>query len=151
VANFGDGGGGSNGEDLERENGTSSGRDEKRGAWRGFYRGEGGRGNVIEEGREAVRSSWRSLMVSMKRGINGGGETVTMKLLNAEEDERSRDLASWRGWCGRQGRVRLRAGQGRRVGWLRGVCGSAGHCAGRCWGPSASEGPQKHDLTLFSK
>jgi transposase InsO family protein len=22
---------------------------------------------------------------------------------------------------------------------------------GRCWGPSASEGPQKHDLTMFSK
>jgi hypothetical protein len=21
----------------------------------------------------------------------------------------------------------------------------------RCWGPSASEGPQKHDLTMFSK
>jgi hypothetical protein len=20
---------------------------------------------------------------------------------------------------------------------------------GRCWGPSASEGPQKHDLTMF--
>jgi hypothetical protein len=20
-----------------------------------------------------------------------------------------------------------------------------------CWGPSASEGPQKHDLTMFSK
>ena len=23
------------------------------------------------------------------------------------------------------------------------------HCI--CWGPSASEGPQKHDLTMFSK
>jgi hypothetical protein len=22
---------------------------------------------------------------------------------------------------------------------------------GYCWGPSASEGPQKHDLTMFSK
>jgi hypothetical protein len=22
---------------------------------------------------------------------------------------------------------------------------------GICWGPSASEGPQKHDLTMFSK
>jgi hypothetical protein len=22
---------------------------------------------------------------------------------------------------------------------------------GACWGPSASEGPQKHDLTMFSK
>jgi hypothetical protein len=22
---------------------------------------------------------------------------------------------------------------------------------GGCWGPSASEGPQKHDLTMFSK
>jgi hypothetical protein len=22
---------------------------------------------------------------------------------------------------------------------------------GMCWGPSASEGPQKHDLTMFSK
>jgi hypothetical protein len=22
---------------------------------------------------------------------------------------------------------------------------------GECWGPSASEGPQKHDLTMFSK
>jgi hypothetical protein len=22
---------------------------------------------------------------------------------------------------------------------------------GSCWGPSASEGPQKHDLTMFSK
>jgi hypothetical protein len=21
----------------------------------------------------------------------------------------------------------------------------------KCWGPSASEGPQKHDLTMFSK
>ena len=23
------------------------------------------------------------------------------------------------------------------------------HEEGRCWGPSASEGPQKHDLTMF--
>jgi hypothetical protein len=22
---------------------------------------------------------------------------------------------------------------------------------GSCWGPSSSEGPQKHDLTMFSK
>jgi hypothetical protein len=22
---------------------------------------------------------------------------------------------------------------------------------GYCWGPSSSEGPQKHDLTMFSK
>jgi hypothetical protein len=22
-------------------------------------------------------------------------------------------------------------------------------CLGMCWGPSASEGPQKHDLTMF--
>jgi hypothetical protein len=28
----------------ERENGVSSGRKEKGGTWRGFYRGEGGRG-----------------------------------------------------------------------------------------------------------
>jgi hypothetical protein len=33
-------------------------------------------------------------MASMKRGINGGGETDAMKLLNKEEDEWSRDLAS---------------------------------------------------------
>jgi hypothetical protein len=24
-------------------------------------------------------------------------------------------------------------------------------CKGECWGPSASEGPQKHDLIMFSK
>ena len=24
-------------------------------------------------------------------------------------------------------------------------------CLRVCWGPSASEGPQKHDLTMFSK
>jgi hypothetical protein len=24
-------------------------------------------------------------------------------------------------------------------------------CLGRCWGPSSSEGPQKHDLTMSSK
>ena len=40
----GDGGGGSNGEELEGENGASSGRKEKGGARRGFYRGEGGSG-----------------------------------------------------------------------------------------------------------
>jgi hypothetical protein len=25
------------------------------------------------------------------------------------------------------------------------------HDLAACWGPSASEGPQKHDLTMFSK
>jgi hypothetical protein len=25
------------------------------------------------------------------------------------------------------------------------------HKVESCWGPSASEGPQKHDLTMFSK
>jgi hypothetical protein len=112
MANSGDSGGGSNSEELERENGTSSGREEKRGSRRGFYRGEGGRGKVAGEGREATRSSWWSSMASMKRGINGGGETDTIKLLNTEEDERSWDLASWRGWRGRRGHVRLGAGPG---------------------------------------
>jgi hypothetical protein len=46
VTNSGDGGGGSNDEEFEGENGASSGRKEKRGARRGFYRGEGGRGKV---------------------------------------------------------------------------------------------------------
>jgi hypothetical protein len=45
VANSGDSGGGSNGEELEGENGASSGRKEKREEL-GFYRGEGGRGKV---------------------------------------------------------------------------------------------------------
>jgi hypothetical protein len=26
---------------------------------------------------------------------------------------------------------------------------SLGFGEGRCWGPSSSEGPQKHDLTMF--
>jgi hypothetical protein len=50
VANSGDSGGGSNGEEIERENGASSGS-EKRGARRRFYRGEGGRGRD-DRGRE---------------------------------------------------------------------------------------------------
>jgi hypothetical protein len=51
VANSGDGGGGSNGEELERENGASSGRKEKREEL-GFYRGEGGE----RKGRPGKRS-----------------------------------------------------------------------------------------------
>jgi hypothetical protein len=57
------GGGGSNGEELERENGVSSGREEKRGAWHRFYRGEGGRGEV----------GWGASWPSMEGGSNGGG------------------------------------------------------------------------------
>jgi hypothetical protein len=40
------------------------------------------------------------------------------------------------------------------------LCGSVGRLKysswdwdgiGHCWGPSSSEGPQKHDLTMFSE
>jgi hypothetical protein len=67
VVNFGDGGGGSNDEELEGENGASSGRKEKRGARRGFYRGEGGRAKVCQG---EINGRRRSFMDA----INGGRE-----------------------------------------------------------------------------
>jgi hypothetical protein len=60
VANSGDGSGGSNGEESERETGASSGREEGERAWCGFYRGEGGRG---EGGRGRERYAGGFFMV----------------------------------------------------------------------------------------
>ena len=31
------------------------------------------------------------------------------------------------------------------------LCQMGYNCLFTCWGPSSSEGPQKHDLTMFSK
>jgi hypothetical protein len=65
VANSGDGGGGSNGKELEGENGASSGRKEKGGARRGFYRGEGER-----KGRPGESMGAGGFVIA----INGGRE-----------------------------------------------------------------------------
>jgi hypothetical protein len=67
--NSGDSGSGSSGEEIERENGASSGREEKRGARRPIYREEGGRGKVSRGGRGAA-----GLLQAVMNGVHQWGE-----------------------------------------------------------------------------
>jgi hypothetical protein len=64
VANSGDGGAGSNGEESERENGASSGREEGERGARRIYREREGRREVAGE-REGRPGSSRPLMSSV--------------------------------------------------------------------------------------
>jgi hypothetical protein len=77
VTNFDDDGGGSNGEEIERENGASSGRKEKRGARRWLYRAEGReRERDAREGREASGVFKAPLMAFINGDERGGRVTV---------------------------------------------------------------------------
>jgi hypothetical protein len=72
-------GDGSNGEESEREMGASTGREEKGGARRGFYRGEGGRGKVGRGGREVAGTSWLPSMASASMEGGNGGRNGSIK------------------------------------------------------------------------
>jgi hypothetical protein len=66
------GGGGSNDEESERENGASSGREGKGGARPcPFYREKEGRGEVVGGEREAAGGSSRPLMATTSMGRVG--------------------------------------------------------------------------------
>jgi hypothetical protein len=85
MANSSDGGGGSNGEESEREKGASSGREEGQRSSAGIYREKEGRGEEVgrERGDRVLQDAIDGGGINGERV--GRGEMVALKLHYAEE------------------------------------------------------------------
>jgi hypothetical protein len=155
VANSGDGGGGSNGEESEREKGASSGREEgERGARRIYRERERGEGRGRRGERKGRPGSSRPLMssVSMEKNVGEGSNRCSEAPLTQRTNGRAggssgavevgpggAGLASWHGASGSAsgllGSWRDRA-WGSGAGRLGvGVAAGAGRCSPWRWAP----------------